>query len=672
MVLLLLECAVRVMVRRGASPPPVASLRRHYTRTAPTSGESRGNGRMLHDAARCCTPAATHAHPATGPGQMPGADPRPAVHPCDKRFVSVISSIASALGLAPRPAQLPSAAAASATPWLERPQAPDGRDLAHVRVLSVNDFHGQLGDSKAVVDGTPIGGAATLSAYVQRERAGNPNGTVFVSAGDAIGAAPPVSTLLRHHSTMAVLGAMGLDIATFGNHEFDYGYAEAIRLIFGDEAYAAARDRQGLPPLKRRRRGANAVVGAQQGAKQVAAARDKPRWPGSPFPWVSANVVYEKTGKPVLPPYVIKEVDGVKVAFIGAVTGDLKNVTLARGIPNIKALDPITAINSYVPEIQAKGVKSIVVFIHEGGDTDKQDPTKLSGAIVELAEKLHPEVDAIVSGHSHKEYATTINGKQVVQAGNYVKALGVVELGIDRATGDVVTSSSRLVRNDENGIRPDPVVAGMVKRFEAAVAPKTQRVVTTLTAPLTRVASPSGETTLGSLIADAQRAFARTDIGLMNNGGVRQDVDKTGKVTWGELFGVQPFANIVTRMELTGAEVLEVLEQQFPETGVPRTLQVSGMTVEMDMTRPYGQRIVKVTMADGKPLDPKKTYTVAANSFIADGGDGFKTLKKGRRRQEVGEDLQALVKFLEQGGKVPTGYQDRIKLLAGELPHANH
>lgn len=590
--------------------------------------------------------------------------------------MSLISSIASTFGFAPPATQLPAAApAASATPWLDKPQAPQGTSIAHVRVLSVNDFHGQLGDSEAEVDGQDIGGAATLAAYVQRERAGNPNGTVFVSAGDAIGAAPPESTLLRHHSTMAVLGAMGLDLATFGNHEFDKGYAEAIRLIFGDQALAAAQRAQGIAPTapaRRRRKGAAAAPDARSGAQQVGAARGKPRWPGSPFPWVSANVVDKRTGRTILPPYVIREVDGVKVAFVGAVTKDLKKVTMASGIPNIEALDPAEAINKLVPEIQAKGAKAIVVFVHEGGDADKADPSKLTGAVVDLANRLDPEVDAIVSGHSHKEYATQVNGKQVVQAGNYAKALGVVELGVDRATGQVVSSSSRLVRNLEEGIRPDPTIARMVGRFEAAVAPKTKRVVTTIEAPLTRAASPSGETTLGSLIADAQRAFAKADIALMNNGGVRQDIDDSGELTWGTLFGVQPFGNIVTRLELTGAEVLEVLEQQFPAEGNPRTLQVSGMTVHMDLTKPIGQRIVKVVMADGSPIDPKKTYRVAANSFIADGGDGFTALRKGRKKQELGEDLEALVRYLERGGTVPTKHEGRLVVVAGELVQHPH
>ena len=620
--------------------------------------------------------AATTDQVATARGQLAVERQTCEVPACEKRGVSFISSIASVLGLSPA-TQLPATPApASATPWLDKPQAPAGSDVAHVRILSVNDFHGQIPDSDAKVDNVAIGGAATLSAYVQRERAGNPNGTVFVSAGDMLGASPPESTLLRHHSTIAVLDAMGLDLATFGNHEFDKGYAEAIRVIFGDGALAAAQRAQGIAPTapaKRRRKGASAAVDAKAGAKHVAAAKGKPAWPGSPFPWVSANVVDAKTKKPILPPYVIKEIDGVKVAFVGATTKDLKNVTVAKGIPNIEALDPAEAINAYIPEITAKGAKTIVVVVHEGGEATKEDPKVVGGAIKDLAERLSPEVDAVVSGHSHKEYATTIAGKQVVQAGNYAKALGVIELGVDRKTGQVVTGTSRLVRNDEAGIQPDKRVAAMAERYHKAVAPKTEKVITTLKAPLTREASKSGETALGSLIADSQRAFAKTDIAFMNNGGVRQDLAEPGPVKWGTLFGVQPFANIITKLELTGAEIREVLEQQFPADGKePKILQVSGLTVHFDMTKPIGQRITKVLLESGAELDPAKTYSVAANSFVADGGDGFTAFKKGRKRTEVGVDLDALVQYLAAGKPVPTGPPGRIVLDGGALPDPGH
>jgi 5'-nucleotidase len=593
-------------------------------------------------------------------------------------MVSLISSISAALGLGPSAAQLPAGAAPAAPaaePWKEGIAGPAGSNIVHVRVLSINDFHGQIPDSDAKVDGVNIGGAATLAAYVQRERAGNPDGTVFVSAGDMLGASPPESQLLRHHSTLAVLDAMGLDLATFGNHEFDKGYAEAIRLIFGDQALPQAQREQGIapPPVKRRRRGAAAGLQAKAGAAHVAGAAGKPAWPGSPFPWISANVVDKRTKRPILPPYVIREIKGVKVAFVGAVTKDLKNVTVAKGIPNIEALDPADAINKLVPEIRAKGAKAIVVVVHEGGEPDKEKPGEVKGAIVDLANRLDPEVDAIVSGHSHKEYATQIAGKQVIQAGNYAKALGVVELGIDKNTGQVVVSSSRLVRNDEAGIQPDAKVAALADRFHKAVAPRTEKVVSNLAAPVIRKQTPTGEMPLGALIADAQRAFAKTQIAFMNNGGVRQDLDAAGPLTWGKLFTVQPFANIVTSFELTGAEIKAVLEEQFRPNGEAYMLQASGLKMHVDPTKPAGQRVTQITLDDGTPIDPTKTYSIAANSFIADGGDGFTSFKKAKKKREVGVDLDALVQYFatsKAAAAPPAG--GRIVVDAGALNIGDH
>ncbi|MCW2925184.1 MAG: 5-Nucleotidase-like protein, partial [Thermoleophilia bacterium] len=221
-------------------------------------------------------------------------------------------------------------------------------------------------------------------------------------------------------------------------------------------------------------------------------------------------------------------------------------------------------------------------------------------------------------------------------------------------------------------ILTDPTVAAMVKRFHAAVAPRTERVVTDLKAPLTREATPAGETALGAVIAEAQRVFAKADVGLMNNGGVRQDLAATGPLKWGTVFGVQPFANRVMLLDLTGAELRETLEQQFDAKGGAKILQIAGMTVHMDLTKPVGSRIVSVTMADGSALDPAKSYKVAANSFIADGGDGYVALKKGRGRKDLGVDLDALVAYLGSGAPLPAAAPGRIVLVAGALPEGAH
>jgi 2',3'-cyclic-nucleotide 2'-phosphodiesterase (5'-nucleotidase family) len=224
------------------------------------------------------------------------------------------------------------------------------------------------------------------------------------------------------------------------------------------------------------------------------------------------------------------------------------------------------------------------------------------------------------------------------------------------------------VRNDERGVTPDPVVASMVHRFRTKVAPITGKVVSILPGTVTRSASAAGESALGTLIAEAQRSYANADFAFMNPGGIRQDITRSKAVTWGDLFTVQPFGNLVTRMEMTGAQIMAVLEQMFARDGSPTILQVAGMRVSIDMTRPVGKRIVKVTTDAGRPLDLQRTYTIAVNSFLAEGGDGFPGFKAGRKRVEVGSDLDALVTYLRSGKPVPTKPIGRLNLTAGKLP----
>ncbi len=564
----------------------------------------------------------------------------------------MLNALTSLLGL--RRAQLSLGAPAPASSVIPPGQpsgiiGPPGTKPVLVRVLAINDFHGQLGDSDAQMGAMQLGGAATLAGYLDRERAANPNGTIVVSAGDAIGASPPESSLLDHESSMAVLAAMGVSIATFGNHEFDRGLGELMRLIKGGRKRAATR--------------------ATKHAGHVKPAG--PAWPGSPFPWISANLVDTDTGKRIAPPYIIKEINGVKVAFIGATTANLKKVTLAAGIRNVKVLDPATAINQCVPEIKAQGVRAIVVMIHEGGDPSAAG-NEVTGDIVPVVKRLDPEIDAVVSAHSHKEYVARINGKLVTQAMSYAKAFAAIDLLVDKTTGDVLTSQARIVKNDEAGVTPDPVIARMVKSFQAKVAPTTERVISVLPGPVTRKMSAAGENAMGTLIAEAQRTFADADVAFMNPGGIRQDLVQGGPVTWGKLFGVQPFANVVTRMNMTGAQILRVLEQMFPAHGSPVMLQIAGMRVWFDVSRPIGKRITKVLMDTGKELDPKQTYVVAANAFLVGGGDGFTALAKGRNKAAVGTDLAALVAYLASGKPVPTRPIGRLNIAGGTLPEDAH
>lgn len=522
---------------------------------------------------------------------------------------------------------------------------PPGSDPVLVRVLALNDFHGQLGDSDETVDNDAIGGAATLASYINRERQANPAGTIVVSGGDAFGASPPESSLLQDKPTLAVLAQMGVEVGTIGNHEWDRGYGPATALMFGE-------------------RGGRRLSKGAAGNRAAA-------WPGASFPFVCANLVDRNTHKLVTKPYEIREINGVKVAFIGAVTRELKDVTMASGIRNVKVLDPAEAINRYIPEIKAQGVRAIVAMVHEGVKVDPSDTGgKVTGPIADVVTRLDPEIDAVVSAHSHSEYVTRIAGKLVTQARSYGQALAELDLAIDRKTGQVVASNARVIRNKEDGIAPDPVVDGMVKSFQRKVAPLTERVVSVLPGAVTRAPSASGESALGSLVAEAQRQHARSDIALMNPGGIRKDFTAAGEVTWGKVFGVQPFSNQLIRARMRGSDVLAALEQMFRAadgTARVKILQVSGIRVTYDVSRPIGRRITRVVMDDGRRLDPSRTYSVVANAFLMNGGDGFTAMLRSRGRRSVGIDLDALVNYLKAGKPVPLQPIGRMTIVGGKL-----
>lgn len=278
-------------------------------------------------------------------------------------------------------------------------------------------------------------------------------------------------------------------------------------------------------------------------------------------------------------------------------------------------------------------------------------------------------VDVIVAGHSHSYLNTTVNDKLIVQAFSLGTAFDAINLTVDRKTGDVVEATARVVLTCNTGATPDAETAALVAEYDQQISPIESRVIGTasedIRAPNTPTdtdLSPAGETALGDLIADAQRDYADADIAFMNPGGIRAPI-QAGEVTYGELFAVQPFDNQVVRMQLTGDQIYRLLEQQWqPQADGSireRILQVSGLQVTYDASRPVGDRIVNVTRSDGTRIDPNNTqttYTVAANSFIATGGDGFTVFEEASASQEtLGSDLDALESYI---GSLPQPFGD--------------
>ncbi|MGZ0085751.1 bifunctional metallophosphatase/5'-nucleotidase [Caldibacillus thermoamylovorans] len=474
-----------------------------------------------------------------------------------------------------------------------------------VQLLGINDFHGQLNVTRKV-GGREVGRADYLAAYLKQREAENKN-TLLVHAGDAVGASPPVSALLQDEPTIEVLNKLGFDVGTLGNHEFDEGVAEMLRLIHG---------------------GYHPATGDFAGAN---------------FPYVSANVVDKETRQPILPPYVIKRVNGMPIGFIGVTLTDTPSIVTPSGVAGVEFIDEATAINKAVRELKKKGVRTIVVLAHNPGASNP-DGTNASGEIVDIAKTLDDEVDVIFAGHNHAYLNAVVDGKLLVQSYSYGTAFSDVDLKIDPRTKDVVAKQAEIVTTYHDGITPDPEIRALVEKYEAKVAPLVNQVVGTAAETITDEQNASGESALGNLIADAQRAAMNTDFAFMNPGGIRADIEQ-GEVTWGELYNVQPFNNQLVKMTLTGAQIRELLNQQWQPTQT-RMLQISGLRYTWSASRPAGNKVVDIQLPDGTPLNPNGKYTVTVNSFLADGGDGFTVLTQGTNREVGPVDLDALVSYI--------------------------
>jgi 5'-nucleotidase len=488
-------------------------------------------------------------------------------------------------------------------------------------------------------------------------RATNPN-TVVVSAGDLIGASPLVSALFHDEPTIEAMGLIGLDINGVGNHEFDKGVAELLRMQFG---------------------GCSPVDGCLDGTP----------FAGAAFDFLSANVVVNPdTGKTLFPRYVIREFEGVPIAFIGMTLEGTPGIVTPTGVAGLTFLDEVDTVNALVPELQSMGIEAIVVIVHEGGlQTGFFDEcVGVSGPIVDIATNLSPAIDLIASGHTHQAYNCVINNKIVTSAASFGRLITDIDLVISKATRDVKTATAKnvIVTRD---VMADPALGAFVANYAALAAPLANTEIGTITATLEKVnamgppPASSGLSTMGAVVADAQlaatkpAAFGGAQIAFMNPGGVRADLvyaksgaePVDGIVTYGEAFTVQPFANSLVVMTLTGDQIKTLLEQQFYINGMGNLsasiLHVSqGFTYTYQWSAPMGSKIVSMEL-DGVPIDPSASYRVTVNSFLATGGDGFTVLAQGTDRLGGAVDLEALQAYFEASSPVSPPVLDRITVL---------
>ena len=567
------------------------------------------------------------------------------------RCLSALSSLALLSGCATLPRTMPPVAAGP----------------VEVQILGINDFHGNLEPPRNTIDVTradgsvakvPAGGVAYLAGAAKALRAGKPY-SVTVSAGDMIGATPLVSALFLDEPSIAAMNLVGVEYNAVGNHEFDKGSAELLRMQSGGCAKYTTRQPCKVEPFT-----------------------------GARFKFLAANV-RRGDGSTLFPGTAIKDFGRVQVGFIGMTLKETATLVTPAGVAGLTFADEAATANAAIPGLKAAGADAIVLLIHQGARTkggynDKNCPG-LDGDILPILDRLDPAIDVVVSGHTHAAYvcerARPGGGQPILltSAGRYGTLITDLRLTIDSVRGLVARRADNVIVQSEGfgtvalsdtapRFAADRATRMLVDRYVAAARPEAARNVGRLSGSATRTEDADRETSAGNLIADAQLAAGRgagAQIAFINSGGVRTDLapGAGGTVTFGDIFAMQPFGNNIVVKTLTGAQLKTLLEQQFASgsnsAADPNMLLPSrGFAFDYDLSRPAGQRIVRMVLA-GRSIDPAATYRVAVNNFLASGGDNFTVLTEGRDATDAGTDIDAIEAYLRGGASVPT--TDRIR-----------
>ena len=561
-----------------------------------------------------------------------------------------------------------------------------------VQILGLNDFHGQLEvvnpisssggrigslqgplpvppnpPQTCIPGGTPncipAGGAEYLATHVEQLRASNPKNTVFVSAGDLIGATPLLSALFHDEPSIEAFNIMGLDYNGVGNHEFDEGVDELLRVAYGN------RSADGYTPDR------------ADGCHPNDGCGDGDDYKGAKFDFLAANVAYRDTGETIFAPYAIHNFSGgAKVAIVGMTLEGTDLIVSPGGIASIDFLDEAASVNALVPVLKASGVEAIVVLLHEGGVAGPGNGGPNTGNVglintcdnprgplPDIVQAMNAEIDVVITGHTNWAInCPNLFGKVVTGAGSQGRLITDIDAKIDPRTQDFVPGS--FVINNQivtQNVAKDSRLTELIAKYKVFEGPIAAVVVGEVQGLLDRNdRTPAGESTLGRLIADAQLASsvaagAGGQLAFMNPGGIRANLE--GVVTHGEAFSVQPFSNIVTTKTMTGAQIKTVLEQQFAINSLsnpgavgttPRTvnnrviLQVSkGFTYTWSESAPLGSKVSNM-MLGADPISMTHTYRVTMNNFIGAGGDDLPAFTLGTEEITGADDLVALEAYL--------------------------
>jgi 5'-nucleotidase len=545
------------------------------------------------------------------------------------------------------------------------PAAAAGKPASvEVQILAVNDFHGAVDAALTKPSSTNQatwyyrGGAEYLANFVNAAVATNPN-TVKVSGGDMIGASPLLSALFHDEPTVMAFNLMGFDFSNTGNHEFDEGWQELLRMQNG---------------------GCHPVDGCYAGV---------PAFPGASFDYLSANVIRLDNGQTLFAAYSVREFEGVKVGFIGVALESTPTIVTASAVTGLQFEAEVNTINNYVKILKdTEDLKAIVVILHDGAAAG---PTINSCTLTDpffanVVMNIDPEVDAVITGHTHNAYNCQVQVKKnydpmlVTGAGYNGRYLTDIDLTIAGTNGQVIakTANNIPVETPYVGAVPNAAMKALLDQYRTASAPMANRIVGTITADIKRGGNMQ-ESALGDVIADAQLAatsdpaYGGAVVAMTNPGGIRTDLlfaqisggEAPGQVTFAEAFAVQPFSNSLVTMTVTGAQLKAVLEQQATagSDGTGRMLQISAsLTYTWTTSAPVGSKVSNLKISD-VDVDPAASYRVTVNNFLAGGGDGFTALIAGTDLLNGMFDVDAFVNYLTANSPVAPGPMNRITIV---------
>lgn len=516
-------------------------------------------------------------------------------------------------------------------------------ETVEIQILALNDFHGNLETPASTTryrDGEEerqarLGGAAQLGASLASLRRSN---SITVAAGDLIGASPLISSLFLDEPTIRVLSDIGLDLASVGNHEFDRGTAELRRMQDGGCEQHTLRKPCAVEPFT-----------------------------GAGFTYLAGNVV-DPQGAIFFPGTALREIGGARVGFIGLTLEGTANLVSAQATDGYDFLDEAETANRLAAGLRAQGADTVVLLIHEGADVDPRYNIAgcpgLSGAIVPIAKALDPAISLVVSGHTHQAYACSVQTDAggnllLTSGGRYGGFVTDITMVINPATDTVLSVNGRNIAVDGSAGK-DPQVEAYVGRYAEASGPVANRMVGPIGAA-SGMGEDCGDSPAQDFIADAyldaaNRAPGMTaDLAFVNSGGVRAplDPDADSQLTFGELSAMAPFGNSLIVLEMSGAEIKALLEEQYCGEGMATIcnsvlIPSAGSSYRTDPARPQGERISAI-MIGGAPLDPASTYRVVTNSFLVGGGDGFAQFTKVPQIANVGFDIDALESYVATG-----------------------